>query len=165
MGEKRIIVEKETISYEGLLDVKELYKLINEWSDSKDYVPVEKSCQECVSKVGKCVECEMEPFKKLTDYAKSVIKINVKVDECVDVKVKRAGKEQKLQKGKLTVEFKGTLETDYEHRWERYSWMYVIRGLFEKYFWTPLFSGFEKVVREDIDHLKSEVAGFLNLYR
>ena len=165
MAEKRVIVDKEKIIYEGLFEVKELYKLINEWIDTKSYAPVEKSCQECVSKVGKCVECELEPFKKLSDYAKSVIKIKVKVDECVDVNIKRKGKQKKIQKGKLTIEFKGTLETDYEHKWEKYTWMYVFRKMYEKYFHTPFLSGFEKNIREDVDHLKSEVAGFLNLYR
>jgi len=165
MVEKRVVVEKEKMKYEGLFKVKDIYKLIYEWCDSKGYAPVEKKCQERVAKVGKYVECEIVPFKKLTDYAKSVIKIVVKVDDCVDVKVKKAGKEQKLQKGKLEISFKGTLETDYESIWEAYTWMYVLRTLFEKYFWRPLFSPYERAVREDIDHLKSEVSGYLNIHR
>jgi len=165
MAERRLIVDNETIAYEGILNITELYKLINDWCDSKRYFPVEQKCQECVSKTGKCVECELEPFKKLTDYAKSVIQIKIRADECTDVTVKRGSKKQKMQKAKVTIIFNAFLETDYEHRWERFPWMYVMRTLFEKYVFTPFLSGFSRGVREDVDHLKSEISGFLNLYK
>ncbi len=165
MAERRLIVDKEFIVYEGLFSLTDLYKLINDWLGSKRYFPVEKKCEECVSKTGRCVICKLEPFKKLTDYAKSVIKIKIKVDDCTEKVVTRDGKKQKMQQGKLKIKFSAFLETDYEHRWERFPWMYVFRTLFEKYLFTPYMSGFSRQIREDVDHLKSEISGFLNLYK
>lgn len=165
MSEKTTVVGKETIAYEGLFSVKELYQLIEDWINTKGYFPVETFVEESVEKEGKVITAKLEPFKKLTDYAKAVIKIDILVSDCKEVEVKRAGKKQKLNKGKLVIEIMSILETDYEHRWEMRPWLYVLRTVFEKYIYTPFLSGFKNALREDTDHLKEKIKAYLNLYK
>jgi len=165
MSEKVTVTGKETISYEGLFSVKELYKLIEDWVSNKGYLPVEMAIEEVVTKSGKVITVQLEPFKKLTDYAKAIIKINLMISDCIEVEVDRAGKKQKLNKGKVMIEIQSLLETDYEHRWEMKPWMYVLRTVFEKYIYTPFLSGYKKALREDTDHLKDQIKAFLNLYK
>lgn len=165
MSEKITVVGKETIKYEGLFSVKGLYKLIEDWEDSKGYFPVENFIEESVEKEGKVITARLEPFKKFTDYAKAIIKIDLMISDCKEVEVKKDGKTQKLNKGKVVIEIMSILETDYEHKWEMKPLLYVLRTVFEKYIYMPFLSGFKNALREDTDHLKEEIKAFLNLYR
>lgn len=165
MGEIRSVPGKESIKYDGLFSLKDLYKLLNQIIDDRGYIPVEASVEESVEKTGKSIEADLEPFKKLTDYAKSVIKIKIRVSDCKEVEVTRDKKKQKLNKGKILIEFDPYLETDYEHRWETTPYLYVLRTLFEKYVYTPFLSNFSQQIIDDTDFIKSQVKSFLNLYR
>ncbi|MBW3001973.1 hypothetical protein KY338_02295 [Candidatus Woesearchaeota archaeon] len=165
MAERTTVVEKEVIRYSGLFSVKELYQLIEDFENSKGYFPVENFIEESVEKEGKVITAKLAPFKKLTDYAKAIIKIDIMIDNCKEVEIKRAGKKQKLNKGNVVIEIMSILETDYEHRWEMKPWLYVLRTVFEKYIYTPFLSGFKNALREDTDHLKEQIKAFLNLYK
>ena len=74
MSEREVVVDKLRLSYEGLFKVTDLYKLVDGWLRQKGYDKREKRMAESVTKGGKCIEWEMEPGKKITDYAKIVIK-------------------------------------------------------------------------------------------
>jgi hypothetical protein len=165
MSEKVTVTGKETISYEGLFSVKELYALIEDWVNSKGYLPVETSIEEVVEPSGKVITAKLEPFKKLTDYAKAIIKIDIMIADCKEVEITRGDKKQKLNKGKVIIEIQSILETDYEHRWEMKPWLYVLRTIFEKYIYTPFLGGYKNAIREDTDHLKDQIKAFLNLYK
>ena len=165
MSEKITVTGKESINYEGLFSVKDLYQLIEDWVNSKGYFPVEVAVEEVVEKEGKVITAKLAPFKKLTDYAKAVINIEIMISDCKEVEVTRAGKKQKLNKGSVLIEIQSILETDYEHRWEMKPWLYIVRSVFEKYIYTPFLSGYKKAVRADTDHLKEQIKAYFNLYK
>lgn len=165
MVEKRPVIEQESVSYEGIFNLKEVYKLFFDWMSDKGYVPVEKRVHESVAKGGKHVEVELEPYKKYTDYAKSVIRIHFTASGVTDVETTVDGHKRKMQKGKVHVRLDSWLETDYEHRWETQPVFYVLRTLFEKYVYTPFLSGFIKGVRDDTNHLKDQIKAYLNIER
>jgi len=106
---------------------------------------------------------DFEPFRKFTDYAKSIVKIRAQFQKVKDVVVERDNKKVKLQEGTVLISFDGILETDYEHRWESKPVFYVLRTVFEKYLYRPFISGFERGVREDTMALKNNLKAFLNL--
>lgn len=163
MSEKRPVIENEQIVFEGLFNLKDLYRLFNEWISDKGYAPVEKRVHESVTRTGKHVELELEPFKKFTDYAKSVIRIHLTGHNLTDAEVTIDGKKKKLQKGKLIITFDSWLETDYAHRWETKPVFLVLRTIFEKYVYTPFLSGFAKGVRDDTYHLRDQITSYLGL--
>ena len=165
MVEKRPVIEQESIAYEGIFGLKDVYKMVYDWMSDKGYVPVEKRVQESVTKAGKHVELELEPYKKFTDYAKSVIRIHVTGHDITDVEVAKDGHKRKMQKGRLNITLNSWLETDYEHRWETKPVFYVLRTLFEKYVFTPFLSGFITGVRNDTLHLKDQIKAYLNIER
>ncbi|MBW2969720.1 hypothetical protein KY319_01215, partial [Candidatus Woesearchaeota archaeon] len=101
--------------------------------------------------------------KKLTDYAKSIIKIRMQFSDVKDVVVDKDGKKTKIQEGKAVIIFDGILETDYEHRWEGKPIFYFLRTVFEKYVYTPFISGFERGVKEDTMALKNNMKAYLGL--
>lgn len=165
MAERRLIIDKERISYEGLFSVKEVLDTVNEWIFDKGYVPLEKKHTESVKESGKFVEIEMSPFKKVTDYAKNILVLRIVCSDLKEVTVDIEGKKKKLNQGKLQIVFDGYLETDYEGRWEHKPIFYVIRTIFEKYVYTPFLSSFEKNLRTDILLLKNNIKGYLNLFQ
>ncbi|MBI4145970.1 hypothetical protein HY489_01385 [Candidatus Woesearchaeota archaeon] len=163
MSERIVIVDKEKIAYEGVFNAKETIATIKTWFSDKRYNPIEKRHTESIRPEGKYILLEFAPFFKFTDYAKSMLEIRVEFNEVKDVVVERDGKKQKLQEGKIFMQFTGILETDYEHRWETKPVFYFLRILFEKYVYTPFISGYERRIKEDISNLKSQIRGYLNL--
>jgi hypothetical protein len=165
MVEKRPVIEHEQVVYEGIFSLKGLYKTLNGWMGDKGYAPIEKRAMESVTKAGKHVELELEPYKKFSDYAKSVIRIHFTCHNLADVEVEKDGHKKKMQKGKVVITFDSWLETDYEHKWETQPAFYVLRSVFEKYVYTPFLSGHITSVRNDTIHVKDQVKSFLNLER
>jgi len=166
MAERFIVVDKERLEYQGLFDAKELLRVMDQWTKDKGYwLLIEKRHGETTKPEGKYIDMEFEPFKKYTDYAKSVIKIRAQLNEVKDVVLEREGKKVKLQDGKVIIIMDGILETDYEGHWETKPVFYVLRTLFEKYVYTPFISGFERGVKEDVMALKNNIKAFLNLTR
>jgi hypothetical protein len=165
MVEKRPVIEHEQVVYEGIFSLKELYRLFFSWQSDKGYCPVEKRVHESVSKGSKHIEVELEPYKKFSDYAKSVIRIHITGHNITDVEVEKDGHKKKMQKGKVIMTFDSWLETDYEHKWETQPVFYVLRSVFEKYVYTPFLSGFISSVRNDTLQIKDQVKAFLNLER
>ena len=165
MAERLIVVDKERLEYTGLFDAKEVFKVMQQWATDKGYWLIEKRHGEATKPEGKYIDMEFEPFKKFTDYAKSVIKIRAQFQDIKDVTIERDGRKVKTQDGKIIIILDGILETDYEHSWETKPVFYVLRTIFEKYVYTPFVSGFERGVKEDVMALKNNLKAFLNLTR
>ncbi len=165
MSEREVVVDKLRLTYEGLFSVAGLYKMMDEWFRAKHYDKRENKSIEIVKPEGKFIEIEFEPWKKVTDYAKNVIKIRVQMFDVKEVEVEKDHTKLKLNQGKVHFVFDGLLETDYESRWEGQPIFYFIRTIFDKYFYRPFTAGFERGVKEDVMHLHSQINAFLNLYK
>ena len=163
MAERLIVVDKERLDYEGLFEAKALFDVLKQWATDKGYWLIEKKHGEATRPEGKYIDFDLEPFKKFTDYAKSIIKIKMQFADVKDVTVEKDGKKTKLQDGKVIIVMDGILETDYEHRWEGKPILYLIRTVFEKYVYTPFISGFERGIKEDTMLLKNNIKAYLNL--
>lgn len=165
MAEREIIVDKQTIRYEGLFDFKELYKLIDTFFEDRNYDKREKKNIEVVKPEGKYVEIELQPWKKETDYFKNVIHMRILVHDMTEVEIERDKVKKKLNQGKLRIIISGMLETDYEHRWETKPLFFFIRTLFNKYIYRPFTMQYRGQCGKDVGDLVSQIKGFLNLYR
>ncbi len=165
MAERRIIVDNLKISYNGFFKATELYQLIDNFLREKGYDKREIRNQEHVTREGKYVELEIEPWKKITDYANTKIRVEIKMFNLTESVVSRDGKKEKLNKGKLHIRFDAYLETDYEHRWESRPVYLFIRTIFDKYIYASYTHQFEGEVAENTQELYDVVKGFLNLYR
>lgn len=160
MTEREIIVDKERVDYEGPFEMVDFYKLFEAFAVDKGYDRRELKHSEAATKEGKFIEVELEPWKLLTDYAKSIIHVRVQMANVKDIVVD--GK--KLQTGKVSAVFDGILETDYESRWEGKPILLFLRTVYDKFIYKPLTGGFDKMIRTDTMHLKEVVKAFLNMY-
>lgn len=163
MAERLIVVDKARLGYSGPFDAKEVFEVIRSWASDKGYWIYEKKHTETVAPEGKFMEFDLEPFKKITDYSKGVVKIRIQMSGVKDITLKRDNKKVKLQEGNVSFVFTGILETDYEHKWESKPVFYVLRTVVEKYMLRPFISGHEKGIKEDVDVLLNQLRSYLNL--
>jgi hypothetical protein len=165
MVERKIIVDHLTISYKGLFNAAEIYKMIDFWFMEKNYTKHELVNYEQVMKTGKEVHVRMEPYKKITDYAKYVIIVEVVGSHIKEVILEKDSNKVRMNQGEISVVITGTLESDYEHRWENKAIFHFLRSLFEKYVFRTHTYKFETGLVEECNHLASQIKSFLNLYR
>ncbi len=165
MAEREVIIDKLRLSYEGLFKITELYKLIDSWLREKGYDKREKKMIESVTKTGKFVEWELEPWKKITDYTKIVIRLRIILTDIKEIDVEVDKTKARMNQGKANFIFDGYIETDYEHRWESKPLFFVLRTLFDKYVFKPYTTGYQSNAIADVNDLHSRIKSFLNLYR
>lgn len=165
MAERRLVVDHLKLTYEGLFDATELYQVIDTWFREKGFDKRDIRQREHVSKEGKYVEMELQPWKKITDYARHVIKIDMRMINLKEVEVDMNGRKMRLNKGRVSIIFDGYLDTDYEHRWENKPVLFVLRTIFDKWVYKGYMSRWEGELVDSVNQLHTTIKGFLNLYR
>jgi len=165
MAERRIVIDNLILQYEGLFQIQELYLVIDKWLRQKGYDKFEKRNYEHVLKDGKYIEMELEPWKKITDYAKITLNMYFHLHNVKDVVVKKDNKDISMNQGKIRIRFIGYLVTDYEHKWEGKPYFYFLRAVFDKWIYKVSADKYEGAVGEDLTHLYQNIRAFLNLYR
>jgi hypothetical protein len=164
MAELQSVIDKLTLTYEGLFSVKDLYKLIDDWFSERGYDKNEIKNIEVVNPEGKHLELEIEPEKSITDYAKILIHLSITIENVKEVVITKDKTKVKMNQGRLTIVFDGYLKTDWEERWETRPVFFFIRTIFDKYIYKPYTSGYKNWVSKDVNELYDKIKAYLNLY-
>ncbi len=165
MGEKRIVVDGLTIEYNGLFSLNELWILIDKWTRERYYDRSENKNYQFLTKEGRDIEIEIEPYKGINDYVKIYIKINIVIKGMKDVVVKKDKQMLKLNKGSLKVSFVGYMLTDYENKWEGKPLLYFLRMVIDRFIYQISANRYESYIAEEVGHLYQNIKSLLNLYR
>jgi hypothetical protein len=165
MVERRIVVDTLRLNYQGLLNVNEFYRVMDKWFREKGFDKYEKRNFEQVFKTGRQIEIEIEPWKKMNDYAKAVMKVVFLFTNVKDVVIEKDGHKVNMQQGKVAVTFMGYLETDWENKWEGTPWTFILRAVFDQYVYKINTDKFYSLVAEDTMHLYNTLKAYLNLQR
>jgi len=165
MAERRLIVDHLKLNYKGLFSMNELYNMVDRWFMQKGFDKREMFNREHVRPDGKFIELEIQPWKKITDYAKLVIRVHIVVLNMKDSDIEKDGQKLILNKGNITVTFDAYLVTDYEHRWENRPFYYFIRTVFDKYVYKGYMEQWEEELKSQTYELHDQIKSFLNLYR
>jgi len=165
MAERRLVVDHLRIKYEGLFKATELYTLIDKWLNEKAFDKRELRNQEIVRPDGKYVELVLMPWKKISDYARHVFRIEIRMHHLKEVVVERDGQRVKMNQARVDIIFDGYLDTDYEDRWEQKPFYFFMRTLFDKFIYRTYSTQFEELLVENLYQLHTLVKSFLNLYQ
>jgi len=165
MAERRIIIDNLVLQYEGLFNIKDMYLIIDKWLRQKAYDKFEKKNYQHELKDGTYVEIELEPWRKISDYAKIVQNIYIHCFNVKKVVVKKDGQDVQMNQGKVNIRFIGYLVTDYEGKWESKPVFYFLRAVMDKWVYRVSADKYEAFVAEDVKHLYQNIRAFLNLYR
>ena len=164
MGERRLVVDHLRVKYEGLFDLFELYKLIDSWLREKAFDKREVRNQEHVRQDGKYVELVLMPWKKISDYARHVVRMEIRAFKLKEVIVTMDGRKVKMNKARLDIIIDAYLDTDYEGRYETKPFYFFIRTIFDKFVYRTYSTQFEELLVENVSQLHSTIKSFLNLY-
>ncbi|TAL56429.1 MAG: hypothetical protein EPN86_02610 [Nanoarchaeota archaeon] len=165
MVEQRIIVDHLRLSYEGLFNVTELYQSIDTFFREKGYDKHEKRNIEMNRPEGKYIEVELMPWKKITDYARHIIRIEMKMFNVKEVDVERNGRKVRMNSGRINIILDGYLQTDWENKWETKPMYFFIRTMFDKMLYKSYTNLYEGLLVENVNQLHVMIKSFLNLYR
>jgi len=165
MVEHEIIVIEERINYEGLFSIDEVHKLITEYLQKRHYDLYDKLQSEAVRPEGKDIDIQMEPEKNIDDYTAFLIKIRIFCTHLKDVTVEQDGRKRRLNDGKVQIVFDAFLRTDYQHRMASKPVYHVLKTIFDKYIFKTSTAKHEQALKDDVAHLKDQVANYLNLWK
>ena len=165
MSEKKLVIDQLKLTYDGLFDLNGLWRLIDSWFYEKGYDRWEHKNFEQIMPTGKDIEIELLPWKKTTEYFKNTIRIRIKMVDVKDVEIEKKGVKLKINKGKVMIVFDGYLESDYENKWESRGIFFLIRTMFDKYFFRRQTDFYEKWLVNDLYDVHGRIQRFLNIYR
>jgi len=114
---------------------------------------------------GKSIYVQKEPYRKISDYLKYIVRCEIQCDKVKEVDVEKDGKTVRLNQGDCTVMITGYFVTDYDERWTSNPVYYFLRALFDKYVWRVHVNKGEGGLVEECNHLADQIRSFLNLYR
>jgi hypothetical protein len=165
MVERKLLIDEESMDYEGLFNMVELYAIIDEYLKLKGYDKFELLNEEQVFPAGKEIHIIIQPKKWHTDYVRKVLKIDIQAHNVKEVETEVDKVKVRLNQGKMKILFSCFLETDWEGRWEQKPIYYFIRTLYEKFVYKKHTHDFEGEIISDLRELKDRLGSFLNLYR
>ena len=165
MAERNYVVEMLGLKYKGLLDLSGLYAMIDDYFKKQGYEKTELENSEYVTEKGKQVTLIIEPYKKISDYAKLMIRVKMIFTDLTDVQVEKDGGKLDVSKGSASLTFDAYVETDYEGRLEQKPIHFFMRTMFDKFVYKIYTKKFENEVGEDVRHLHDNIKAFLNLQK
>lgn len=162
MPEKDKLI-KEKLEHVGLFDFGEMYAYAFNWFKNESYSLVEDKYTEKVSGGNRDIEFEWTAGNKLSDYFKAEIKLKLAVDGMSDVEVEIDGKKRKMNKGRIRMDFSGTLIRDVGAKFEEKGTWKFMREWYNKYLIPDRLDKMEDKVKDDMRDFKEKLKVFLEM--
>lgn len=165
MPEKKIVYQDKFISFEGLFNLKDLFRTIIRWFNEHGYDMFENKNYEEVYEDGKKIIFELIPYKKVSDYYRLEIRVFAVFESLKETEVELNGVKQRLLKGRANFTFDAILVTDYEGRWETKPTYYFYRALIDKFIYRSYTDRYEAQLVKDAREVQEEIKAYLNMFR
>jgi len=165
MAEIRTLIDGKSLSYEGVFNIKELYKIIDSWFRDRGYDKQEIKNWEDVSETEKQIVLEIVPYKKVSDYARIDIRIFMIFSKLSEMDIEKDGVKYKMNKGRAEFYFDAYLVTDYENKWETKPMFFFIKNVFDKFIYRVYTSNYDAEAIRDCTEIENEIRSFLNMNR
>ncbi|MFP4117314.1 MAG: hypothetical protein ACLFTR_00145 [Candidatus Woesearchaeota archaeon] len=163
MAERRKVVDTRKLSYSGLFDGKEIYKLIKEQVADLGYDTwLEREHNEKTGKSGKQVELAYLPKLKVSDYIELQLGVKIVYKNLNRTSVKYKGKSIKVDEGDLEIEFEGYIHSDYFQRWDKGANNLLIRTIMDKFIFKSYYNKYQKMLERHIKDLYNHIRQYLN---
>lgn len=165
MAERSTVVDGEKIVYKGLFDIRELYNIIDAFFWQKGFDKRVRVNEEQVSQDSKFIHVVLQPWKRVSEYVKHEIKVDIAVHHGKEEIREIDGVKKKLTNGVVELVFWGYLVTDYEGRWEQRPEYFFLRTVMDKWVYKLQHQSSAGMLKNDVRLLKGEMEGYLNLHR
>ena len=165
MTEIKSVSYGESFTYKGLINVKDLYMLIDKWFKEHGYDKNELWNFEEIYEDGKQITLKIQPYKKISDYAKIEIRMTAILKKLKETTIQQKNQKITMMKGEATFTFDTFLFTDYEGQWTSKPIYFFMKTLAEKFFIKSYIDKYEETLIKDKDSVKREIKSFLNMTR
>jgi len=162
MAEKDLII-KEKVEHTGVFDFSGLYGFAHGWLKYEEYGIVEEEYSEKVSGNAREIIVKWKASKQISDYFKIEDAIKFEVRDMTDVEVEIDGKKKKMNKGKVTIEIKGSLVRDPESGWAGNASLTFFRSVYDKFIIPGRIHDMQVKTEADVKAFKEEIKSFLEL--
>jgi hypothetical protein len=155
---------KSKVRHVGIFDFKETYRILYEWLIDQGYDINEKVYKEVIGAGNaKEIEIEWDATRKVSDYFRFQIKVNLHIFAMTSVEVEIDGVKQKMNKGDFNLEAKCILQKDYEERWTNNPFYKFLRGLYDRYIIPARIEQYEGKLIGENDEFLAQAKAFLAL--
>ena len=149
MAEKETIFSSK-IKYTGVFSFRDFYKFCYDWlkDETKMDPIIENKYNEKIEGAVKRIEVKWDGKKKMTDYFRFDIDVEIKAEGLKEVEITQGGAKIKTNQGAVEIGVKGILVKDYDGKFETSAFKKFLRGTYEKW-----------VIPSSIEERKENVAG------
>ena len=161
--------EEETIfsskiKYNGIFSLKDFYLFCYKWlTEETNLIMTENKYSEKIVGDAKDLKYRWTGFRKLTDYFKFKIDVQVLIVGLKEVEIQNNGAKVKTNRGTVEMRVKGILERDYEGKFEKTAGKKFLRSIYEKWIIPSRIEQFEEKIIEDCDEYLNQAKAFLDL--
>ncbi|MDO8741074.1 MAG: hypothetical protein Q7J54_05885 [Candidatus Woesearchaeota archaeon] len=119
----------------GIVDLDGLYRLMHRWYVDRNYYFEEPTYKHKVpSPAGAEEEFEWFGWRKMNDYVKYWILAYMHFYEMKEVEIIKDGKKKKMIRARVYIEVWGTMEWDWQKRWQGSKFLENVRKFMDQYF-------------------------------
>ncbi len=165
MSEKKILIKPQKFEYSGLFIMKEFYHIIDSWLKENGYEKEEKKVREKVHENGKDIKIKYEPYKRLNEFTKYVLKTEITVRNMISLQLEEEGKPKKFNKGDIEIEIEGIKLADTEGHWENKPFYFFLRTIFHKFIIKDEEGRMDDLFKKDFESYKREILDYLNMHK
>tara|TARA_Y100000034_G_C6767265_1_gene342082 strand:+ start:50 stop:646 length:597 start_codon:yes stop_codon:yes gene_type:complete len=163
--QRNIVVNNKKFTYKGIFRSDELFRHINKLLEERGYEKREKKTEQLVTEQGSKFHMELRPFKDKVAYVRLMIKLKIDIDNITHVVEEREGVPLGFDNGQITVSFDSWVLTDYENRWGMKPFMYLLKGIINKFLYTfPQEASFPGELVGDTAFFYVQIKKFLDAY-
>jgi len=150
-----VVPPEISISYEGDLDLKELYMLIKSWLVDRGFFLIEKEHEGSNERF----KSKWDAEKKVDDYTKYVIKVTLEATSLKQISIK----DKNLYNGEFSVAFESYLAKDYENKMENKPLFKIFRGFYSKFVEKSREEHYENELKELTTAFYNEIKAYFGL--
>ena len=165
MAEIKTLIDGRSLSYEGVFNLKDLYRIIDSWFKDRGYDKQEIKNWEDVSENEKQIVIEIIPYKKVSDYARIDIRLFMIFSKIAEIEVEKDSLKFKMNKGRAEFYFDAYVVTDYENKWESRPIFFFIKNVFDKWIYRIYTSNYDSEAIRDATEIENEIRSYLNMHR
>ncbi|MFH2021217.1 MAG: hypothetical protein ABIJ34_07395 [archaeon] len=164
MVEYYITVAGESINYEGLFTMKDLFRIIDKYYRTKGFDKKIVFDEEYTTDKGKYFHLKTHYYKKVDAYIRLTTRLWIYVNDYVVVEKEVEGNKIKTGQGKISITFDASLQTNYFGIYpDTVLFYFLFRLLYEKIFAGGKIKYWDQVSKHVINELKTEISSYLNL--
>lgn len=162
MADKEQVV-KEKLSHNGIFDFSALYAFMHAWlRDEEGFGVTEEKYSEKVSGNARDIDFKWVAAKTISDYFKMEHQIEAEIRGLTDVEVEVNGVKKKMNKGKISIEFKGYIVKDVQSKWDVTPWYRFLRDFYNKYVIPARIDNMTDKIMGDLRKFKDDIKAFLD---